>query len=307
MRKSRLLAYLVLGLTAWAHAQTPSLFSPHRFSLQLNSAYHFNPWENYNNALDIVSREIALNRFFIAPTGYYEKINGAISAQGELQYHLPEVGAKVFLLLRGNYGKQEAAFEFYPDPAQIVAPWVSPAFHQKINFSFWSAGLGLRYRIPLASKWFGQAGLGVDRYSAMLDLQWRHSRNARGPLPEGSGETLAAKLKDQTWGGQIQFDVGWKILPPVSMVLGVNYRLAKFKAFEGEAIYNLFRAQTFTAELVEDPNYFGVRVKEQPGSSQNAVTLPPLTFLTSPDDKNRTPAVLDLSALGLTLGFQLEF
>lgn len=300
--------FLALACSAFStYAQNPSLFSPQRLSLQLGSAYHFNPWGNYNNALATVSQEIRLNRFYIEPIGYYEKINGDLSARGTLGYHLPEISPRLFLLLDGQYASLNAGFEFYPHPGKIPEQFISPAFHQEINFRFWSAGAGLLYQLPLAGKWSVQASAGVDRYSANLDLQWRYWPWTQGPLPVGEGEQLSATLEDASWGGQARLLLSWKQFGPVSLLAGAEYRFAKFKSFEGPATYIFSRERTFVAELVEASNYFGVRVKEQPVQQNDMIYLSPLTFQTLPDENSRIPATIDLSGLGLTLGLQMEF
>lgn len=299
--------FILASCAAAGHAQNPSLFSPQRFSVQFGSAYHFNPWKNYNNALATVSQEIRLNRFYIEPIGYYEKINGDLSAQAGLGYHLPEISPHLSLLLSGQFARLDAGFEFYPDPGKIPAQFISPAFHQEINFRFWSAGAGLLYRLPLTEKWSVQASAGVDRFSANLDLQWRYWPWTQGPLPAGEGEQLSAKLEDDCWGGQARLLLAWKRFGPVSLLAGAEYRFAKFKSFEGLATHVFSRERPFVAELVEASNYFGVRVKEQPGLEQDMIYLSPLTFQTLPDETSRVPATIDLSGLGLTLGLQMEF
>jgi hypothetical protein len=288
-----------------ASAQNPHRYSLHRLSLSFASTYYFNPWNNYNDALSKVAGRIRLDPYFVEPQGYYEEINGDLAFQGALSYM---VTGRVAAHVAGQYGQSSARFEFYPEPGKIPEFVFGTAFHQNLDWSIWSIGVGASYQFPLRRGVNLKISASAERYTAHLDLAWRHSYFADGPLPEGDGVGVQANLQDQTWGGSLAVAVQWQLAGPLALLAGASYRFAQFDDLKGPAVYNDSNLANgpFTAELVEASNYFGLRIKEQPAGDYSII-LPPLTFLTSPDENARLPATIDLNSFGLTLGLQIGF
>ncbi len=298
-------AFVITLISVPGRAQNLPWLSPQRLSLSLASTYFFNPWDNYNNALARVTDRIRLDPYFVEPEGYYEEINGDLALQGTLSYKiLGRIAARV----TGQYGQSSSQFEFYPEPDKLPESAYSDAFHQELNWEYWSVGAGASYQVPVANRWHLKISADVERYSAHLNLKWRQSYYADGPLPEDEGDIVQANFEDQTWGGRLTAAVQWQCAGPLVLVAGASYRFTEFDQLEGPAAYSNFYLENvpFTAALVEAPNYFGVRIKEK-GAGEYDFFLPPLTFLTSPDENARVPAKVDLSSFGLTLGIQVGF
>ncbi|MGH7496421.1 MAG: hypothetical protein ACREOO_29070 [bacterium] len=97
----------------------------------------------------------------------------------------------------------------------------------------------------------------AERFTAHLDLAWRHSYFASGPLPEGDGVEVQANLQDQTWGGGLAVAVQWHFAGSLALLAGARYRFAQFDALVGPASYSDSNIDNgpFIAELVEAPNY----------------------------------------------------
>lgn len=318
---------LLIALLTWAGAApAPAqdrgvLRYLDRMSLSVTGGYHLNPWDDYNGALDTVTRRIERDPFFPNPTGQYDRINGDASVRATL-------GIRAFrelhVLLTGQYGQVSSDFEIFTDTTGIPEPEVfSPAHHQTMDFSFWSLGVGLGYAVPLTHALEVQPRVTVGRYSAQLDLSWRHFRNAEGPLPSDSdeGRSLSANLDDQAWGLEAGVDVSWNVFSNVSLLAGVQYRSAVFDQMRGRAsgqdiIYGPDDGprgsdKSFKVELVEASNYFGVRPIEVPEGFRTQ--LPPLTFLTEPRSlgdeerrKVRDPASIDLRSFGFRAGIRVN-
>lgn len=297
----------VVFSAAWAQKTQRDWLSPARLTFSLGSSYHFNPWKNYNRALETATQQIRLDAFFFEPTGFYEKINGDATARAAIGY---EIFKRVQIQLTGQYGEFDSRFEFYPDSSKIPRGVTSVAFHQGLGFNLRSLGFGLSYQLPIKKRFAIHAMAGLDRYTGKLDLRWRHTRSWRGPLPEDQGEQMQAKLKAHSWGWNLAAVLSYKLIGPVSFTAGAEYRHAKLTNLTGAATYGFPRSpeslQPFTAQLVTASNYFGVAVKEQ-SNPQALIDLPPLTFLTAPDSRARVPATIDLTALGLSAGLKIGF
>ena len=293
-------------LSAPSHAQDerPGWLSTKRLSFALSTAYHFNPWHSYNNAVATVTERIRLDSFFFEPTGYYEKINGDLVLSGELGYKL--AGGLSFLL-SAQLADTDSRFEFFPDSTKLAPDKSSVTHHQNMAFDLRSVGFGLSQSIAVSKRFSLSAAVGFDRYSGQLKMSFRHTRDWRGPLPEGEGLRVSATMKENTWGWRISTGLFWKLSNRISAFTGLEYRRAEFGSLEGPATFTFLGdggACPFTAELVEAPNYFGVGVKEEPDCY---VGLPSLTFLTEPKRDARVPASVDLTSLGIRAGLKIGF
>jgi len=295
-----------------------------RVSLSVTAGYQLNPWDDYNGALDKVTRHIEQDPFFPNPTGQYDKIKGDASVGATL-------GIRAFrglhVLVDGRYGQVGADFDTFTDTTGVPEPEVfSPAHHQTMDFSFRSLGLGLGYAVPLTDAFEVQPKVTVGRYRAELDLSWRHFRDARGRLPEDSdeGRSLSASLDDQAWGVQLGLDVSWEVFSNVSLLAEVQYRSAVFDKMRGrasgeEVIYYYGPAppesgvsdKSFKVELVKASNYFGIRPVEIPEDYSTNISA--LTFRTEPlslskEERRRVrdPASIDLKSFGFRAGFRIN-
>ena len=293
----------ILSLPCLAQTEDESWLSLSRLSLSVTTGYHLNPWKNYNQAVETAARSVSADPFFIEPRGFYERIEGSGTIEALVSYRVYE---RVSAVLYGSYGEFEAGMEFYPDPAQLPSGRSSLAFHQHISYQQQTFGVGAQYEFHPADAFLLTIKATVDYYDADIGIRWRHNRNATGPLPENTGEHLEAELHATTYGATVSGGAQVHLWGPVHFGGQIRYRFATLKNFEGPAKFFFSSSATerpFTAELVEASNYFGVRVKD----SSALVFLPPLTFLTEPDETARVPASIHLSSFGVTGGIIIRF
>ena len=249
-----------------------------------------------------------MDNFFHEPTGFYDKINGDVTASGSLGYNITK---NVSVLFTGQLGQIDSRFEFYPDKTKLPDNLLSVAHHQKMTFDLHSLGFGLKRTFPISKQltWF--TTIGIDRYTGQLKMNWRHFRDSRGALPEGFGNLVAAEFKKSVWGWNVDAGLTRSIANRLSIQVGIHYRKIKFSRLQGIGSYKFGRInrdvepEHFIAELVEAPNYFGIRVSEWEGDFFRY--LPVLTFLTEPNEDARVPATINLNSFGIRVGIQYSF
>ncbi|MCB0291595.1 MAG: hypothetical protein KDH97_15170 [Calditrichaeota bacterium] len=307
-------AVILMGLMISAFAQTasPGWLSFQRLSVNVQSGYFFNPWNDYNRAVETVGEQIRYDRRFFEPQGFYEQIRGDVCFQGGINYALSE---RLQIVVTGQLGGTGAGFEFYPDPEKIPddQPFFGEtAFRQTLDFDLRSLGVGIAYRLPLSSWLALTAQGGIDFYHGELQLHWQYARGgARGPLEAGEGEVMKATLSENRRGWHAALGMRWKLLGPLILTAGLDYRSVKFPDLQGKGFYQADypgpdNSTEFTAELVKERNYFGVRAREE-GQPDFYFYLPELTFNTEPFIGERTPATLDFSAIGIRTGISIGF
>lgn len=298
-----IIIFMVFSTMLFSQNETPGWFSPQRFSFSLSSTYYFNPWDNYNRAVETVTRQIELDKFFYQPQGEYEKINGDMMFKGNVNYHiLPSLSVS----LTGQYGSTAARFEMYPDwtvPAVLYGG--SPGHRQEFSFDVYSFGLELAYRYPLNKTITFLAAAGLDSYTGKLTFEFSHDRFATGPLPDDTFPQYSAKMDDKTLGWNLALGGDIKLWGPLSFRIAGSYRHAKFSELRGSGQANIFTTVNFTGELVEAPNYFGIGIIEVLTPGYQGYTLPSLTFFTEPQPEVRVPAIIDLSSLGIQIGLRV--
>jgi len=281
-----------------------------RVSLSVTGGYHLNPWDDYNGALDKVTRRIQKDRFFPQPTGNYDKIRGDASVNTTLVIHAT---SRWHLLLSVQYGQVDSGFEVFADTSAIPENASGgnrggPAHHQSMEFSFRSIGIGLSYAFPLTRTLVLHPSITAGLYRAQLDLSFRHTRFNLGPIPSDQDDDLSATLDDQALGGQLGLDLRWKLHSNVSLIAGLMYRRAVFDQMQGRGSLKKtpWMAEdtptSFDVELVEASNYFGVRPSKEEIRDEVESFIPTLTFLTEPGRDARKPTSVDLSAFGVRAG-----
>lgn len=307
-------AVILMGLMISASAQqtpSPGWLSFQRLSVDIQSAYFFNPWNDYNRAVETIGEQIRFDRSFFEPQGFYEQIRGDILFQGGINYAL---SARAQIAVTGQLGGTGAGFAIYPDLEKLPEDrpfFTQQAFHQTLDFDLRSLGMGIAYRLPLSRRLALTAQGGIDFYHGELQLAWRYDRSARGPLAEGEGEIMKATFSENRRGWRAGLGMRWKLLGPLTLTAGLDYRSIKFSGLQGKGFYQADypgpdNSTEFTAELVKERNYFGGRAREE-GQPDFFFYLPELTFNTEPFIGERTPATLDFSALGIRSGISIGF
>lgn len=295
--------FMVFSATLFSQEEASGWFSLQRFSFSLSSTYYFNPWDNYNQAIETVTTQIELDNFFYQPQGEYEKINGDVMFKGNLNYRiLPSLSVS----LTGQYGSTAARFEMHPDwtvPAVLYGG--SPGHRQEFDFDVYSFGLEVAYRYPLNETITLLAAAGLDSYTGKLTFEFSYEHFTTGPLPDETFPQYSAKMDDKTLGWNLALGGDIKLWGPLSLEIAGSYRHAEFSELRGTGQADIFPMINFTAELVEAPNYFGIGIIEVQTPGYEDYALPPLTFFTEPQPEARVPATIDLSSLGIQIGLSV--
>jgi len=305
----RLVAFLVIGVGAFvcsAHGQdSPRWFSLRRLSLSVHTSYHFSPWKNYNAATDTIAQIVRIDPFFVEPRGYEERIRGDATVEGVLAY---EIFEPVQIVVRGTYGRLEAGLEFYPILEGLPSSTWSPAFEQRVSFSLPSLGLGLQYRRPLRERLEFLVTLTADRYFSRLKIDSKINSWAVGPVANGPHERVQADFKKNKFGYRISGIASYHLFGPLQLNAGIEYRVIKFHGLTGSGVFTWRWGYQvpFFAELVEGPDFFGVRGWQDPGHTMPYV-LPQLPYLPYAEVGERIPATINLTSLGLSVGLRIQF
>lgn len=310
MRLAMILLLLFLTSVAYGQEKTPGWLSLKRVSLDFNTAYHFSPWDAYNDALGVVSRQINLSPFFLEPLGFYEKINGDFHWQLGLRYSLNNSFSAT---VHYQQAVTNSRFEFYTNPDYDPGEgyFRTVAFWQEIDFKLQSIGVGLGYERALFSGLKLYAEGGVNRYRGDIDMDWQHNRNTlhTGPLEPDEGEFLIGNMHQTDWGWHGTVGVGFQLIGPLIFKIAANYRKIEMKDFRGKGIDGYY-GQSGPSEtergiaLVQAANYFGVQALDALPEFGYYI-FPPLTFLTEPGVADREPAKLDFSAIGIQTGITI--
>lgn len=310
MRLAVILLLSVLASGIYSQEKAPGWLSTKRLSIDFNTAYHFSPWDAYNDALAVVSRQINLDPFFKEPLGFYEKINGDFHWQLGLRYSLNNNFAAT---VHYQQALTNARFEFYTNPDYDPGPgyFRTVAFWQEIDFKLQSVGVGLGYERLLFSGLKLYVEGGMNRYRGDIYMDWQHNRNTlhTGPLEPEEGEFLVSNMHQTDWGWHGTIGLGFQIAGPLTFKIAANYRKIEMKHFRGKGIDGYYGqsgpSETERGiELVQAANYFGVKALDAiPELGYNI--FPSLTFLTQPGVADRETAKLDLSALGIQTGIAI--
>lgn len=281
-----LICFLMCSTDAFAQKHAGS--QPfNRLSLTLAATYHRNPWKGYNHALEIATRQVELDNFFLYPTGYYEKINGDVSFNGTIGFQITK---RLSILLNGLVGQMNSGFEFYADSSMVPpGAGASPAFQQQLDFSIHAIGIGVSYEYAVGNDLTLLPQVVLERYYGQLDLNWRHTRSSRGPIQPDNGDKLSASLDNATWGVNLGIALDWKFHENLSFLVGLDYRMAEFDRMRGPATYGYPGFNDFfpfEGELVQAVNFFGVRDLNE-NSPDKRFFMPPLNFLTEPGTEAR--------------------
>lgn len=293
-----ILVFYISVLGAQGSDQTPLL---DRFSLTISNNYHYNPWDDYNNAIATIAHQVELDNSFRYPKGVYEKIIGDNAITGVIEYNIIK---SISVLIAGQSGAVRSIFEFYIDTTQ-VPPEVggSPTFHQKIAFDFSSIGFGFSTDLKLRKDFTISPYIILEQYNGALTINWKYSLDYYGPIPPDERHYASSKLSDVTWGQRLGINLNWEFYKNLSIFFGIDYRQVKFNNMQGTAQYGLSNSdynEHFNAELVTAANYFGIQ------KIDDISYLPWLTFYTEPSPYKRKPVTLDLSGFGFQFGIQFR-
>jgi opacity protein-like surface antigen len=298
-----ILLFLACGAVL-AQEKSPGWFSPARFSLDLTSTYYFNPWDNYNRAVETVTKQIMLDKWYYEPRGEYQKINGDVLYRAGIRY---EVLPKLGVVLTGQYGTTSARFEMYPDGLAQDENWYgSDAVRQEFTFDVYSFGIAADYRYPLTNRISARAGAGIQRYTGKLNFRIAFDHYATGPITEDAQWQYQADLKDNTLGWNLSLGVDVEVWGPVSLQLTGEYRQVSFSDLRGpgESVGQV--KYEFPVELVGALNYFGIAPEDRESRyyEWNDVQNN-FVFRTEPGPEAWKPATINMNALGIRLGLSI--
>jgi hypothetical protein len=297
-----LLVGTTLGQTANQEHET------HGITLSICAGYFANPWDGYNATLETVSRYIMLDSYYYRPRGQYDKITGDLLRRIALGYQfLPGLQVRV----TGQTGTVKSTFETWPD-VSIPEYRSYPSWRSVLDATFSSYGLELAGEISLTRKISLHAAAGIDQWHARISYRSALDYWSHGPIPEDFNDTRAT-FKDAVTGYHAGIGADIRIYGPVSFTVSAVWRQARFddlrgsgqQEANGEWIY-------FETQLVRSAHYYGpnvIRVTRPAGYNNYYLRLPGFYYLSLDldDPLRELPAQIDLTALGIQFGFNVEF
>ncbi len=281
------------------YAQEPSvdLSRAGNFTISITSDYHFSPWTKLNDMLGVIGDQVKFNpSVYQNTTGSYDRINGDISLRLKFGYRVFEP-VRIFLtssyVRTGSDLKLNNSWEFL---------WSGTA-DQSMSFGLnvYSIGAGAEYTLrvsrlfSLTASVLGERSFGIMRFQSEAT---------------SSTELLksAADMKSQVWSGQASVGVRMHLYGRVSLLGAVDYRFLRFPAFNGSGSYlgTVLPSSTWisvnsSAKLVEGEHYLGVLY--EPRGLQSPY---PASYELTPLSRGDTPAILNMSGLGGSLGIEIE-
>ncbi|MGH1365577.1 MAG: hypothetical protein ACRBF0_18590 [Calditrichia bacterium] len=309
---------LLLSLSHMAFSQpqpTPlPLASLQRVSIELAGNYFFNPWDNYNNVLALNSREIGQNPRFESTVGSYDKVVGDAGLGLGISYVLSH---GLYLKVNLTRGAVDSHFAFHPVPEPSSGTTrLSTAFSQSIQFTHHLAEIGLKYQYKLSRRFDVHLATMVSFGFANVDYELMSGRFATGPVATGDPLVVNATLKDQSVGWSMDAGVRLHIRGPFSISLNGNLRRLQFEHLHGGVTHDAQGIDfEFAAYLAETENFFSVvpsfpdRTFTPLTFSPRANSLPVMDFASGfiSSDTPLPEAVIDLVALGMSIGLEISF
>lgn len=281
-------------------------FSLGRLSLSTSGSYHFRPWHFYNNSLLLVEDAVRYDPVYGNPKGSYEKIVGDMGTGLVLSYRLLEglhiEGAGMYMMTGGSVRLE------LPQP-----PLSSSVTTQDLSLRVMEWGIGVRSKFSLGDEFDLNTSLQVSRASGKLRYDYAY-------IPSNRLEYLfEADLKDRSTVIRAAVEGGYRLLGPLRITGGVEYRWLRFDNFEGGG-NEIYRDKTFP---YEDIRPFQATLGQTDGYFFGLIPLEG-SYISNPHLMrtlwNRTelypswwgnlqvkPASLDLSSLGIRIGVRYEF
>jgi len=294
---------------------TPLPFaSLQRVSIELAGNYFFNSWDNYNNVLALNSRAVGQNPRFESTVGSYDKIVGDAGLGLGISYALSHGLHLKMNLVRGGV---DSRFAFYPDPELFSGTTrLSTAFSQSVQFTNHLAEVGLQYQYKLSRRFDVHLATMFSFGFAKVDYELMTDRFATGPVETGNPLVVNASLSDQSVGWGIDAGLRFHIHGPFSISLNGKSRRLQFDHLHGGVTYVTEGGPfEFASYLAETDNFISV-VPSFPDRRFTVLSfssygghLPVMDFASGfiSDDTPLSEAVIDLVALGISVGLEIQF
>ncbi|HEY9164791.1 MAG TPA: hypothetical protein VIS48_01385 [Candidatus Kryptonia bacterium] len=280
-----------------------------RLSVSLTGSYHYAPWKGFNNSLTVLESEIEFDPLYQQTSGWCKQGIGDGASQAKVYFSMTN---GIDLVATGAMLQSTASDNLvnYFEQTYDIGEFTNESTIFRLRS--YSVGVGVRYHLNITEgvsiicEAFGERAFG------RLHFEYAGTNSYFNFV-------ASADMSANTWGGVASVGVRARLYGPISLLSSVDYRYLKFRDFEGSGNY-LFKLHnwglpTVTADslvspvkLIEADPYFGVHFINTHATPYSSRYVP--YYHTNYYDDipgPETPAILDLSGFGLSIGVEYEF
>jgi len=299
---------LILLLLVWVSFGISSpWYSIKRISFNISGNLNYNPWEDYNNAVEEQAHEVMYNPWYISPNGNYEKIYNDKGYNFGLQYRIFK---KVKIGCNYTDNNTKADFEFYPTKKIVISRYLFEydhngiAYQQYIDFNISSFNYDLSYELFNYNRSSINSLVGISFIESEMKFDWNYSRwHGEGPIdlddPKIYPSVFQSKLKDKTMSYYASLEIDYKLLNYLSVFTTLDLRLGELDDLNGSSVYN---GRDCNSKLVKSKNYFGVSTLDKSGFYGNYYLL---NF--GEEYPIYKKASINLNSVGFKMGIRIGF
>ena len=310
-----LIALALSSSLCFAQEADQNWLSLSRLAISVSSAYHFRPWDKYNDAIAVARDAINYDPIYRNPQGSVQKIRGDLGVDARLDYRIIEglsfslngtlmrTGATTVLSYKSGYNDVTATAPIY-------------GIENTLRLNTNEYGLGLRYSFELAHGLELRIGGAIQRAEGSMDFEYDYTYGVPGSSTRFS---YSANLKDIAMSRKASIELSVVLLDQLSVTTSVQFRSLAFLNLHGRGTYKNAYGYTngqhfessvdFDAALAEADGYFGVKVDDGAGGVYINEYLHQLWARSPAQPWRQTirPTTLDLSSFGVSIGIQWSF
>lgn len=298
--RTRIIGLIIVVLTqvsAYAQESGADLSPSGNFSISIASNYHFSPWNKLNDMLGVIGEQVKFNpSAYQNTTGSYDRINGDISLRLKAGYGVFE---PAWIFLTSSYVRTGSDMKLNNSYEFLWAGTADQSMSFGLNIYSVGAGAECTFRVSrlfsLMASALGERSFGV--------LHFESESTSPSQLLKS-----AADMKSEVWSGQASVGVRMPLCGRISLLGAIDYRLLRFPVFTGSGSYvgTILPSSTWvsvnsSAKLVEGEHYLGVLY--EPRGLQSPY---PASYELTPSSRGDTPAILNMSGMGGSLGIEIE-
>lgn len=311
-----LIALVLSSSLCFAQEADQNWLSLSRLSISVSSAYHFRPWDKYNEAMSIARDAINYSPDYRDPQGFVEKIRGDLDVDAFLNYRIIE---GLSFSLKGTLTRTGATTSLVYKNAFVDDDITAPTYgiDNTLRLNTKEYGLGLRYSLSLAEGVVLTIGGTIQRAEGSMDFGYNYTY--RSPIYGSRFLSYSAELKDIATSRKASIELSVEVMDHLSVTSSVQFRSLEFLNLQGQGTYrntyvypnneSFEYSYDLDAVLSEADGYFGVKVDDGTGGVYINDYLHQLWARSAIQPWRRTikPTPLDLSSFGASIGIQWSF
>jgi hypothetical protein len=304
-----LISFTLLSTVSLPAQKEAAWLSLNRLSVSTNAAYHYAPWKAYNTSLSLAQDAIRYSPQYPNPSGQLERILGDASYDVTFAYRIVSsfslvISAGILRVESNDSFRYILANPVYVNGATILNG--ERSIQQDLAFNTPHFGLGMRYTAEVTSVLQVSVSAVVEKYSGSLRF------NYRDEFP-GYVNLYDADLKQSRLGARVACTASLAFDKSFSIIAGIDYRWLKFPNLNGDGTYTstysnlVASSHPFNAQLGEGGGYFGLYVSDDQFLVSPYILHSMWSGSAALPWSYTRPTGLDLSGVGMTIGFQYAF